>query len=333
MRVLVTGANGLVGSRACAALVSAGHVVTGAGRGPLRAGVHLGDAAQSAERGAPGAHGPLSDQPARSAEGASSRASAAFTYVVADLTRPEDVARAVEAARPDAILHAAAMTEVDACERAPLEAWAHNVTASELIAREARRTGAHLVAISTDYVFDGEAGPYSEEDIPNPRGAYAASKFAGELAVRTLAPSWAIARTAVVYGWPPAARLNFGAWLLSKLEKGEPVNLFEDQFVSPSLADSVAEMVVELTVKKHQGIWNTCGGAVVNRVEFGRALCGVFGFDPSLIQPSLLANAGLASPRPKRSGLKSDKAAASLGAKPLSLLESLRRFHAARKST
>jgi len=290
MRVLVTGANGLVGSRACAALVKAGHVVVGAGKGPRRSGD--------------------------------------FEYVSADVTRQEDVARAVEAAKPEAILHAAAMTEVDACERAPLDAWAHNVTASELIAREARRAGAHLVAISTDYVFDGEAGPYSEEDIPNPRGAYAASKLAGELAVRTLAPSWAVARTAVVYGWPPAGRLNFGAWLVGQLEKGEPVKLFEDQFVSPSFADSVAEMVAELAVTKRQGIWNTCGGEVVNRVEFGRALCGVFGFDSSLIHPSLLATAGLASPRPKRSGLKSDKAAAALDAKPLPLLESLRRFHA-----
>src|SRR6185295_7358506 len=280
MRVLVTGANGLVGSRACAALVRAGHVVTGAGRGPPRA------------------HAQSNGERVRGAQGDSPRASAQFTYIAADLTRAEDVARAVEAARPDAILHAAAMTEVDACERAPLDAWAHNVTASELIAREARHVGAHLVAISTDYVFDGEAGPYSEEDIPNPRGAYAASKLAGELAVRTIAPSWAIARTAVVYGWPPAARLNFGAWLLSKLEKGEKVKLFEDQFVSPSLADSVAEMVVELALTRRQGIWNTCGGAVVNRVEFGRALCGVFGFDPSLIQPSLLSDAGLASPRP-----------------------------------
>ncbi|HVE84411.1 MAG TPA: SDR family oxidoreductase, partial [Myxococcales bacterium] len=222
MRLLVTGANGLVGSRACAALVRAGHVVTGAGRGPRRA---MGD----------------------------------FDYVSADLSRPEDVARAVEAGRPEAILHTASMTEVDACEKAPLEAWAANVTAPELLAREARRTGAHLVAVSTDYVFDGEAGPYSEDDVPNPRGAYATSKYAGELAVRALAPSWAVARTAVVYGWPPAGRPNFGAWLLGRLEKGEPVKLFSDQHVSPSLADSVAAMVAELAVRGLKGIWNTCG--------------------------------------------------------------------------
>ncbi len=291
MRVLVTGANGLVGSRACAALARGGHQVVGAARGPRRA---QGD----------------------------------FEYVSADLTRAEDVARAVETARPEAILHTASMTEVDACEKAPLDAWACNVTACELVAREARRTGAHLVSVSTDYVFDGEAGPYSEEDVPNPRGTYAVTKYAGELAVRALAPSWAVARTAVVYGWPPAGRPNFGAWLLGRLEKGERVKLFQDQLVSPSLADSVAAMVSELAVRGHRGIWNTCGGEVVSRVEYGRALCQVFGLDASLIQPSLLADAGLASPRPKRSGLKVDKAAA-LDARPLPLVESLQRFHAA----
>ncbi|HEY8209865.1 MAG TPA: SDR family oxidoreductase [Myxococcaceae bacterium] len=290
MRVLVTGANGLVGSRACAVLARGGHAVVGAGRGPRRA------------------------------EGA-------FDYVSADLARAEDVARAVEAARPEAIVHAASMTEVDACERAPLDAWASNVTACELLAREAKRTGAHLVAISTDYVFDGEAGPYSEEDVPNPRGTYATTKLAGELAVRALAPSWAVARTAVVYGWPPAGRLNFGAWVLGKVERGEAVKLFQDQFVSPSLADSVAAMVSELAVKRLTGTWNTCGAQVMSRVEFGRALCAVFGLDPALIHPSTVAEAGLASPRPKRSGLKAAKAAAMLDAKPLPLFESLHAFH------
>jgi len=340
MRLLVTGANGLVGSRACALLIKAGHEVTGASRGPLRASAHLGDAlaarsAGTAEDGSSRASarsGASPEQSVRGAESDSSRPGAPFTYVPADLTRPEDVARAVEVARPEAILHTASMTEVDACERAPLDAWAANVTAPELLAREARRTGAHLVAVSTDYVFDGEAGPYSEEAVPNPRGAYAVSKHAGELAVRTLAPSWAIARTAVVYGWPPAGRPNFGAWLLGKLEKGEPVKLFSDQHVSPSLADNVAAMVAELAVRGLKGIWNTCGAEVVSRVEYGRALCEVFGLDASLLQPSLLAEAGLASPRPRRSGLKTDKAAAALEARPLPLLESLRRFHAAWKS-
>jgi dTDP-4-dehydrorhamnose reductase len=192
--------------------------------------------------------------------------------------------------------------------------------------------GAHLVHVSTDYVFDGDHGPYDEEALPNPRGVYAITKYMGEQAARVFAPGCAIARTAVVYGWPAAGRPNFGAWLVGALEKKQPLKLFEDQFVSPSLADSVAAMLVELGERKLGGIWNTCGGEVVDRVTFGRALCEVFGFDPSGITPSKLADLKLASPRPLRSGLKVDKVRTQLSAKPLSLSESLARFHAAWKA-
>jgi dTDP-4-dehydrorhamnose reductase len=224
------------------------------------------------------------------------------------------------------------MTEVDACEKNPEQAYAANVTATASVAKGARRVGAHLVHVSTDYVFDGNDGPYDEEALPNPRGVYALTKHMGEQAARVLVPGCAIARTAVVYGWPPAGRPNFGAWLVGAFEKKQPLKLFQDQFVSPSLADSVAAMLVELGERKLGGIWNTCGGEVVDRVTFGRALCEVFGFDPSVITPSKLADLKLPSPRPLRSGLKVDKVRTQLAAKPLSLSESLTRFHAAWKA-
>jgi dTDP-4-dehydrorhamnose reductase len=293
MRFLVTGANGLVGSRACALLEQAGHEVVGLGRGPRRTG-------------------------------------GSFRYVACDLTNEPEVAAALEAASPEVILHSAAMTEVDACEKEPERAYAANVTAVAAVARWARKAGAHLVHVSTDYVFDGDAGPYDEQALPNPRGVYALTKHMGEQAARTFAPGCAIARTAVVYGWPPVeGRLNFGAWLVTALEKGQPVRLFEDQFVSPSLADSVAAMVVELGERRLGGVWNTCGAEVVDRVSFGRALCEVFGFEPALITPTRLADMKLPSPRPLRSGLKVDKARENLRAQPLPLAESLAHFHAA----
>jgi dTDP-4-dehydrorhamnose reductase len=154
----------------------------------------------------------------------------------------------------------------------------------------------------------------------------------GEQAARTFVPGCAIARTAVVYGWPAAGRPNFGAWLVGALEKGQTVRLFEDQFVSASFADSVAAMLVELGERKLGGVWNTCGAEVVDRVHFGRALCEVFGFDPALITPTRLADMKLASPRPLRSGLKVDKVRSQLRTQPLALGESLLRFHAAWKA-
>ena len=295
MRFLVTGSNGLVGSRVCALLERGGHEVVGLARGPRRT-------------------------------------SGAYAYVECDLTREADVAAAVASAAPEVIIHPASMTEVDACERDPEAAYAANVTAVAAVARGARKLGAHLVHVSTDYVFDGEQGPYDEEARPNPRGVYALTKHMGEQAARTFVPGCAIARTAVVFGWPAAGRPNFGAWLVGALGQGQPVRLFSDQFVSASLADSVAAMLVELGERKLGGIWNTCGADVVDRVSFGRAVCEVFGFDSQLITPTRLADMKLASPRPLRSGLAVDKARAQLRTQPLSLSDALARFHAAWKA-
>ncbi|MDC0707500.1 SDR family oxidoreductase [Stigmatella sp. ncwal1] len=295
MRFVVTGSNGLVGSRVCALLERGGHEVVGLGRGARRTG-------------------------------------GAYRYIPVDLTLEADVLNAIESAAPEAIIHPASMTEVDACERAPELAYAANVTAAMAVAKGARKVGAHLVHVSTDYVFDGDQGPYDEEARANPRGVYALTKHMGEQAAKSFVPGCAIARTAVVYGWPPAGRPNFGAWLVGALEKQQTVKLFEDQFVSPSLADSVAAMLVELAERKLGGIWNTCGGEVMNRVSFGRALCEVFGFDQNLLVPSRMADLKLPSPRPLHSGLKADKARAQLLAKPLALTESLQRFHAAWKA-
>jgi dTDP-4-dehydrorhamnose reductase len=223
------------------------------------------------------------------------------------------------------------MTDVDGCERDPAGAWAANSASAAHVAAASRTAGAHLVHVSTDYVFDGQSGPYGEDATPNPRGVYALTKHAGELAVRSLAGSWAIARTAVVYGWPPAGRPNFGSWLVTALSQKQPVKLFQDQFVSPSLADNVAEMLAELAERRLSGIWNAAGAEVVDRVAYGRAVCSLFGLDSSLIAPSRLADVKLASPRPPRCGLKPDKALAELSAKPLGLAVALGRFHAAWK--
>lgn len=292
MRWLVTGANGLVGSRLCQLLAGEGHTVTGVGRGPRRA---MGD----------------------------------WEYRSVELTEEGEVASAAVSARPEVIVHTASMTEVDACEKNPRQAYAANVSAAVHVAQAARNCGAHLVQVSTDYVFDGERGEYSEEDLPNPRGVYAITKHMGEEAVKVFAPSWAICRTAVVYGWPPAGRPNFGSWLISSLERKQPTKLFDDQLVSPSLAENVAEMLAEIGTRKLEGLWNTCGAEILDRVSFGRALCQVFGFDPSLLVPTKMRELKLPSPRPLRSGLRVEKAGRELSKKPLALAQSLARLHRA----
>ena len=291
MRITVTGANGLVGSRLCRLLVVEGHAVTAVGRGQRRT---VGD----------------------------------YEFLSCDLSDQDGVRRALDSARPEAIIHTASMTDVDGCERDVDGAWAANVVAAGHVARHAHASGAHLVHVSTDYVFDGQDGPYDEEARPNPSGVYARTKWLGEEAVRLLGGSWAIARTAVVYGYPPSQRPNFGSWLLGTLREGKTARLFVDQYVSPSLALNVAEQLAELAERRLPGVWNVAGAEVVNRMEFGEALADVFGLDRRLLVPSKLADAGMASPRPPRSGLRVDKALAALKARPLGLRASLEQFRA-----
>lgn len=291
MRALVVGANGLVGSRLVKALAAQGTQVTALARGVAR-----------------------STWPG-------------VAYVSADLGDATALESAVTAAKPEVIINCAAMTDVDGCEREPVKAFIANVEGVATLARTARLAQAHLVHVSTDYVFDGDAGPYDTEAIPNPRGVYALTKHMGEQTVRALcAPgAWTIARTAVVFGWPAAGQKNFGSWLVDALSKGQSVKLFADQWVSPSLARNVADMLAELATKRLAGIWHTAGADVVDRVTFGKRLCEVFGFDPALISPSRMADVKLLSPRPAKSGLDVSKTN-SLTAKPMTMAESLTGF-------
>lgn len=296
MRVFVTGSNGLVGTRLVAVLAARGHEVIGLGRGPQHA------STQGLAR-----------------------------HLSVDMADAAAFGAALREAKADVVINCAAMTDVDGCERDAHGAWAVNADAVATLARSTRELGNHLVHVSTDYVFDGAAGPYDVDAVPNPRGVYALSKQGGELAVQALAPKghWAIARTAVVYGWPAlAGKNNFGSWLVDALGKGQQVKLFSDQWVSPSHAGNVAEMLAELSERKLTGPWHTAGADVVDRVTFGQRLCAKFGFDAGLIKPSKMSEVNLPSPRPAKSGLVVTRTADTLSTKPLSTEAALARLHA-----
>ena len=299
MRVVVTGANGLVGARLMRLLASRGHELIGVGRGHQRAN-ELGG-----------------------------------KYVSLELGDTESLSQALRELRPDVLINCAAMTDVDGCERDPSGAWTANVDGVATLARSAREIDCHLVHVSTDYVFDGDAGPYDVDAIPNPRGVYAVTKHAGEEAVRSLCPKgkWTIARTAVVYGWPSTGKNNFGSWLIEALSSRKTVKLFIDQWVSPTHASNAAEMLAELGERRLPGIWHISGADVVDRVEFGQQLCARFGFDPALIHPSRMVEVNLPSPRPAKSGLNVDRTSEALTAKPLSLEAALDRLYAEYKGS
>lgn len=219
------------------------------------------------------------------------------------------------------------MTDVDACERDPELAWRINVGGTEEVARAARALGARLVAVSTDYVFDGEAGPYAEDVLPNPRGAYARTKRCGEEAALLLAADCAVARVAVVYSGRPGAKPTFATQVVEKLTRGEPVNAFVDQHVSTTLASNGAAMLLELLLEtSYRGILHTSDATVLSRVEFAERVAQEFGLAGE-IRKVRTADVKLLAPRPLRGGLVTARAAELLRTKPLAIDEALRRFH------
>ncbi|MFT3709455.1 MAG: SDR family oxidoreductase [Archangium sp.] len=247
-----------------------------------------------------------------------------------DLTDRSATLAFLKHAQPEVIVHCAAMPDVDACEREPAAAWAINVEAVATLAQWTRDAQAHLVHVSTDYVFDGATGRYAIDAVPNPTGAYAMSKHAAELAVRTLVPAghWAIARTAVVMGWPAQHKGNFGTWLIDGLRAGKPLNVFSDQTITPTHATNAAQMIAELATTRATGIWHASGAEVTDRFSFAQRLARRFGLDAALLQPVLMRDVALAKTRPMHAGLNVDRTVEALKAKPWSLDQSLEQLFA-----
>jgi dTDP-4-dehydrorhamnose reductase len=267
VRVLVTGSNGLLGSKLIAAMQARTNLV------PL-----------AASRGA-------------------ASAGSAVPFYPLDVTDRESVERAVVAARPDVVVHTAAMTDVDGCERDPEGAWAANVAGTQHVVDACEQVGAAVVHLSTEYVFDGTSGPYVETDPTNPLGVYARSKLASETVVARCGQRWAVARTTVLFGYSPSARRNFVLWLLERLASHQPARIVADQVGSPTLADNLAEMVLALATRGAQGIYHTVGASRLSRYEFARLVAEVFGHDPDLVQPISTAELRQPAPRPLEAGL------------------------------
>ncbi len=183
------------------------------------------------------------------------------------------------------------------------------------------------MAVSTDYVFDGAAGPYAEDDLPNARGVYAQSKLAGEWAALSIAPDCAVARVAVVYSGRATARSTFATQVVEKLSRGEVVKAFDDQFTSTTLAASGAAMCLELLLEHaYRGVLHVSDETVMDRVDFARRVAARFGLRGEIV-PVKTADVKLLAPRPLRGGLRVERAAALLRNKPTVHRPGPDRFH------
>lgn len=240
-----------------------------------------------------------------------------------DLANLSQIADVVTRLKPEAIIHTAAYTNVDGCEVNRELAWKVNAEATKKIAEASAKTGSHLIYVSTDYVFDGEKGLYTEEDRPNPISYYGYTKLKGEQFVREHAEEWCIARTSVIYGWGPKHKQNFATWLINQLKQGKEVKTLTDQYVSPTLNTNLAEMLIEIAERKITGTIHTAGATRVNRYEFATKLAENFKLNRNLIKPAKMDEIPWKARRPKDSSLNVSKASVQLNAKPLKLHQAL----------
>ncbi len=247
-------------------------------------------------------------------------------FYQADIRNADAMQEVMEKVRPAAVLHTAAMTNVDACELDPDLAYAVNVEGTKHVARAARDVGAKLIALSSDYVFSGERGPYDEEDAVGPISVYGRTKLEAEEAVRELCKDYCIARTSVLFGWYMGARVNFVTWLIDTLRAGREANIVTDQTNAPTLIDSAVWMLLALVEQNVQGVFHTAGAESLSRYDFALRIAEHFELDASLIRPVRSADLQQPAPRPVHSGLrvdKMDKIAKVTGVRPMSVTEAL----------
>jgi dTDP-4-dehydrorhamnose reductase len=245
-RVLVTGAAGQLGGFLLPALVRAGAIPIGLG-GRWGVGVDL----------------------------------------VADVADQVRTRAAIESARPDAIIHAAAWTDVDGCERDPTRAEAVNATGTTHVALAARDVGAYLVTVSTDFVFPGDGGaPYAEDAPPRPFSVYGQTKLLGEQGTLKTDGSFAVARTAWLYG---GSGKHFPRTVLTVLRDRGTMAVVSDEVGNPTYAGDLAEALVALVAARGAGIFHLTNRGSASRFDLARAVAAAAGIDPSLVTPTTTA--------------------------------------------
>ena len=239
-------------------------------------------------------------------------------YHALDITSKADVDRVFDETRPDAVIHGAAMTNVDACETDPEACRLQNITATHHLVDAAKRHISHFIFLSTDFIFDGLNGPYREDDAPAPLSIYGHSKLEGErIVMRAGLDKWAIARTIIVYGVAPGlSRSNVVLWAKSALEKGQPIKVVDDQWRMPTLAEDLADGCIRIAKRKATGIFNLSGPDGMSILELVRRVGAFFHLNSSVVTAVRSDTLGQPAKRPPRTGFVLDKARRELGYAP-----------------
>jgi len=289
MKILYTGANGLLGQKISAATPQySNHAFLATARGKNRT-KNLGTA----------------------------------SYASMDITDRQGIENVLSEFRPDVIIHGAAMTHVDECEQHKELAYNLNVVGTQNIVDAAKELGVHVVHISTDFIFDGQDGPYNEEGIPNPVSYYGETKLQAEHIVQTV-DSWSILRTVLVIGIAEdLSRSNIVLWAKGALEKAQPIRVVDDQFRTPTLAEDLAQGALLAATQRAQGIFNISGPDFMSIYELVESVAEHFGLSMATVTRVDSSTLNQPAVRPPRTGFNISKAVENLGYRPHSFKEAL----------
>ncbi len=243
-----------------------------------------------------------------------------------DITSKQQVEAVVLNAKPTAIIHTAAITNVDQCEESPMECHTVNVMGTAFLFQAAQQLHAHFQLLSTDFVFDGEKGNYNEEDGVGPLSVYAQSKVDAERLLRlSKYTDWSIARTIIVYGTGQnLSRSNIVLWAREALAKGEPLKIVDDQFRAPTWADDLASGCLAIIEKNCFGIFHLSGPQTYSILDLVKKIAGYYGYNTENILPVSSNTLNQAAKRPPKTGFDLTKAKLLLNYSPISIEESLK---------
>ena len=292
MKILLTGANGLLGRHLVKKLAEKGYEVIATAKGESKI---------------------------------NSIGNGKVKFLSLDITDGAAVNKLMNEVKPDVVLHTAAMTQVDECELNKIDCWNTNVTATRFLIDSAKETKSRIIFISTDFVFDGLHGPYKEEDEPNPVNYYGSTKLAAEKAVIQSGLDWAIVRTVLVVGnTEDGQRQNILTWVKEKLEKGETIKVVDDQVRTPTYVEDLADGIILILEKKSKGIFHIAGKDTLTPYQIARQTAEFLKLNSKLIEKSDASNFTQAALRPPTTGFKIDKAKKELSYQPHSFNEILK---------
>ena len=247
-----------------------------------------------------------------------------YTYFDLDIIDNNAVARLVSSEKPQVVINTAAMTNVDLCEDEKEACDALNVDAVRYLADACTKIDAHLIQISTDFIFDGEDGPYREEDIPNPLSYYGLSKLKSEELLQAHSVKWTVLRTIIVFGvGEKLSKGNIVLWAKGALEKGDPLNIIDDQFRAPTLAEDLADICILAAKKKAFGVFNASGKDIMSIYEIVERVAMHYGISTENLNKISTATLNQKAVRPPKTGFLLDKSRKKLGYNPHSFEECL----------